>query len=76
MRRTDRLAHSCLLQVSLDYEDDGRSMSSETRARVEEEVRGLVQSAYERWADSAVSSQVCTVLRPDLLESVCAMAPP
>lgn len=30
-------------QVSLDYEDDGRSMSSETRAVVEEEVRKLVQ---------------------------------
>lgn len=30
-------------QVSLDYEDDGRSMSSETRSLVEEEVRKLVQ---------------------------------
>lgn len=35
-------------QVSLDYEDDGRSMSSETRAVVEEEVRQLIQSAYTR----------------------------
>eukprot|EP00878_Enallax_costatus_P018311 GHUV01019269.1.p1 GENE.GHUV01019269.1~~GHUV01019269.1.p1 ORF type:complete len:673 (+),score=167.71 GHUV01019269.1:211-2229(+) len=35
-------------QVSLDYEDDGRSMSSETRALVEEEVRKLVQGAYDR----------------------------
>ncbi|KAF8056381.1 FTSH5 [Scenedesmus sp. PABB004] len=35
-------------QVSLDYEDDGRSMSSETRQLVEEEVRGLVQGAYDR----------------------------
>jgi len=34
--------------VSLDYEDDGRSLSSETRAAVEEEVKGLVQGAYER----------------------------
>lgn len=30
-------------QVSLDYEDDGRSMSSETRQLVEDEVRSLVQ---------------------------------
>lgn len=30
-------------QVSLDYEDDGRSMSSETRQLVEDEVRKLVQ---------------------------------
>jgi ATP-dependent Zn protease len=30
-------------QVSLDYEDDGRSMSSETRSLVEDEVRKLVQ---------------------------------
>eukprot|EP00879_Flechtneria_rotunda_P009716 GHRR01010165.1.p1 GENE.GHRR01010165.1~~GHRR01010165.1.p1 ORF type:complete len:675 (+),score=212.01 GHRR01010165.1:264-2288(+) len=30
-------------QVSLDYDDDGRSMSSETRQLVEEEVRRLVQ---------------------------------
>jgi hypothetical protein len=30
-------------QVSLDYEDDGRSMSSETRQLVEVEVRNLVQ---------------------------------
>ncbi|KAG1655321.1 hypothetical protein FOA52_008233 [Chlamydomonas sp. UWO 241] len=35
-------------QVALDYEDDGRSMSSETRAAVEAEVRALVQGAYER----------------------------
>ncbi|GFR49889.1 hypothetical protein Agub_g11993, partial [Astrephomene gubernaculifera] len=34
-------------QVALDYED-GQSMSSETRAAVEEEVRKLVQGAYER----------------------------
>jgi ATP-dependent metalloprotease len=34
--------------VSLDYEDDGRSMSSETRQLVEEEVRRLVQGAYDR----------------------------
>jgi hypothetical protein len=31
------------LQVSLDYEDDGRSMSSETRSIVEEEVKALLQ---------------------------------
>lgn len=30
-------------QVSLDYEDDGRSISSETRALIEEEVKALVQ---------------------------------
>ncbi|KAI8474590.1 MAG: peptidase family M41-domain-containing protein [Monoraphidium minutum] len=35
-------------QVSLDYDDNGRSMSSETRAIVEAEVRALVQGAYER----------------------------
>jgi ATP-dependent metalloprotease len=35
-------------QVSLDYEDDGRSMSSETRQLVEDEVRKLVQGAYDR----------------------------
>lgn len=29
--------------MSLDYEDDGRSMSSETRQLVEDEVRKLVQ---------------------------------
>ena len=29
--------------VSLDYEDDGRSISSETRSMVEEEVKALVQ---------------------------------
>ncbi|KAG2497754.1 hypothetical protein HYH03_004026 [Edaphochlamys debaryana] len=34
-------------QVALDY-DDAHSMSSETRAAVEEEVRKLVQGAYER----------------------------
>ncbi|EFJ42764.1 hypothetical protein VOLCADRAFT_83523 [Volvox carteri f. nagariensis] len=34
-------------QVALDY-DDGNSMSSETRAAVEEEVRNLVQGAYDR----------------------------
>lgn len=36
-------------QVCLDYDDKG-SMSSETRARVEEEVRLMVQAAYSRWA--------------------------
>ncbi len=30
-------------QVALDYEDEGRSMSSETRSIVEEEVKALVQ---------------------------------
>ncbi|KAG2436521.1 hypothetical protein HYH02_011459 [Chlamydomonas schloesseri] len=34
-------------QVALDYED-GHAMSSETRAAVEEEVRKLVQGAYDR----------------------------
>jgi hypothetical protein len=37
------LTHLQVGQVSLDYEDDGRSMSSETRQLVEEEVRKLVQ---------------------------------
>lgn len=32
--------------VSLDYEDDGRSMSSETRALVEDEVKALVQVLF------------------------------
>jgi ATP-dependent Zn protease len=36
-------------QVSLDYEDDGRSMSSETRQLVEEEVRKLVQVCLGVW---------------------------
>lgn len=36
-------------QVSLDYEDDGRSMSSETRQLVEEEVRKLVQVGAVDW---------------------------
>jgi len=35
-------------QVSIDYEDDGRSISSETRTIIEEEVRALVQGAYDR----------------------------
>jgi ATP-dependent Zn protease len=43
-----RLLPNNSLQVSLDYEDDGRSMSSETRQLVEEEVRRLVQGAYDR----------------------------
>ncbi|KAJ9505977.1 hypothetical protein QJQ45_016965, partial [Haematococcus lacustris] len=34
--------------VCLDYEDDGRSMSSETRSLVEEEVKALVQGALDR----------------------------
>lgn len=34
--------------VSLDYEDDGRSISSETRSMVEEEVKVLVQEAHAR----------------------------
>jgi len=36
-------------QVSLDYEDDGRSMSSETRQLVEDEVRKLVQVGGSVW---------------------------
>ena len=36
-------------QVSLDYEDDGRSISSETRALVEEEVKALVQVRGQGW---------------------------
>lgn len=42
------MGSSKLGQVSLDYEDDGRSISSETRAAIEEETRALVQAAYER----------------------------
>lgn len=34
--------------ISIDYEDDGRSLSSETRSAVEEEVKRLVQTAYQR----------------------------
>ncbi len=33
-------------QVSLDYEDDGRSISSETRSVVEEEVRGVGEEVW------------------------------
>lgn len=35
-------------QISINYEDDGRSLSSETRALVEAEVKALVSSAYDR----------------------------
>jgi ATP-dependent metalloprotease len=42
-------------QVSLDYEDDGRSMSSETRQLVEEEVRKLVQVCLGVWVKGGVS---------------------
>lgn len=35
-------------QISLNYEDDGRSLSSETRAAVEDEVRSLLTAAYAR----------------------------
>ena len=35
-------------QISINYEDDGRSLSSETRAAVEEEVRALLSGAYAR----------------------------
>lgn len=35
-------------QISINYEDDGRSLSSETRAAVEEEVRALLTGAYAR----------------------------
>jgi ATP-dependent metalloprotease len=33
--------------ISIDYEDEGKSLSSETRALVEEEVKRLVSRAYE-----------------------------
>ena len=36
------------LQISINYEDDGRSLSSETRALVEEEVKTLLSAAYAR----------------------------
>ncbi|GAX77220.1 hypothetical protein CEUSTIGMA_g4666.t1 [Chlamydomonas eustigma] len=39
---------SRLGQVCLEYEDDGRSISSETRNIIEEEVKELVQGAYLR----------------------------
>ena len=45
------MGSSKLGQVSMDYEDDGRSISSETRAAIEEETRALVQAAYERAKD-------------------------
>jgi len=35
-------------QISINYEDDGRSLSSETRAAVEEEVKALLSGAYGR----------------------------
>lgn len=35
-------------QISINYEDDGRSLSSETRAAVEEEVKSLLSAAYAR----------------------------
>ena len=34
--------------VSINYDDDGRSLSSETRALVEEEVKRLLAAAYAR----------------------------
>lgn len=34
--------------VSQNYEDDGRSISSETRARIETEVKSILQGAHER----------------------------
>lgn len=39
---------SRLGQVSLDYDDNGASMSSETRSIVEAEVKKLLSEAYER----------------------------
>lgn len=35
-------------QISINYEDDGRCLSSETRAAVEEEVKSLLSAAYAR----------------------------
>jgi hypothetical protein len=47
-------------QVSLDYDDDGRSMSSETRAMVESEVRALVQvCAWGRGVVSRGTRRLC-----------------
>lgn len=34
--------------MSQNYEDDGRSISSETRSRIEEEVKELLQAAHDR----------------------------
>jgi ATP-dependent metalloprotease len=36
--------------VSQSYDDEGRSMSSETRAAIESEVKGLLEAAYKRAA--------------------------
>ncbi len=35
-------------QISINYDDDGRSLSSETRAVVEDEVKRLLTAAYAR----------------------------
>ena len=35
-------------QISINYEDEGRSLSSETRALVEDEVKSLLSAAYAR----------------------------
>ncbi|KAK9842670.1 hypothetical protein WJX74_000435 [Apatococcus lobatus] len=40
---SDLLGH-----ISINYDDNGRSLSSETRAQVESEVKRLVDTAYER----------------------------
>ena len=40
---SERVGHQ-----SIHYEDEGRSLSSETRAVVEEEVKGLLTAAYAR----------------------------
>lgn len=47
-------------QVSLDYEDDGRSMSSETRQLVEVEVRKLVQVRVD-WGVSDMRMLGCAI---------------
>lgn len=55
--------------MSLDYEDEGRSMSGETRAAVEEEVKALVQAAYERARKLLVTRQAeLHALAGELLE--------
>lgn len=43
-------------QVSVEYDDDGRSMSSETRSVIEEEVKVLLQ--VRKPSDTATRSSI------------------
>uniref|UniRef100_A0A7R9VRD6 AAA+ ATPase domain-containing protein n=1 Tax=Chlamydomonas euryale TaxID=1486919 RepID=A0A7R9VRD6_9CHLO len=49
---SDKVGH-----VSLDYEDDGRSMSSETRAAIEAEVRTILQVSLAGMQSSSTSTK-------------------